>query len=319
MADDIKKDFYGKDILSLDQFDTSSITHLFETTDKLVAKIKRNESLNLLAGRVITLLFFEPSTRTFGSFSSAVKRLGGQTIDIQDPISTTSWVKGETLEDTIKVYEAYSDLIIIRHSEIGSANIAASTAKIPVVNAGDGGGEHPTQALFDLYTVHQKFGKLTGLKCMLGRDPMHSRTIRSFAQALAIYPNNTIYLLSNKDLRMSSDLRKSLIAKGLKIIEIDNEEDIPTDAHVWYWNRIQKERFKSEAELKETKEQFVLTKNLLSKKGNNDLIILDPLPRVDEISTEVDEDPRALYLRDQLKNGLYVRMSILALVLGGLR
>ena len=318
MGAKIQNDYKNKDILSLDQFDASSISQLFNTTDKLIAKIKAGGNLDILTGRVVTLLFFEPSSRTFGSFMSAVKRLGGQTIDIQDPLKTGSFVKGESLEDSVKAYEAYSDALIIRHPEVGSVGRAAEVAQIPVINAGDGSGEHPTQALYDLYTIYQKFNTLEGLKFVVGRDPLHSRTIRTFLKALALYSNNTVYLLSTKDLRLPNEDLKELKNKGLAIYNIDNEKDIPNDAHVWYWNRIQKERFKSGSESEITKSKFILTKKLLQEKGNNNLIILDPLPRVEEIDTVVDSDQRALYLTTQLKNGIYVRMALLSLVLGKL-
>lgn len=319
MAGDIKNNFSGKDILSLSQFDTSSISTLFKTTDKLIAKMKRGGNLEILKGRVITLLFFEPSSRTFGSFMAAAKRLGAETIDIQNAAQTGSFVKGETLEDAVRVFEAYSDLIILRHPEKGSAKRASDLINIPLINGGDGPGDHPTQTLYDLYTIYKRFGKLSGLKIVAAGDPLHSRTIKSLAKGLSLYGDNTLYVLSPEALRMKSSEIQVLQYAGLKIIEINNENDIPKDAHVWYWNRVQKERFSSESEYKKHLGKFILTPKLLKEKGNNHLIILDPLPRVEEIDPTVDADPRALYLSEQLKNGLHVRMAILALVLGGVR
>ena len=209
--------------------------------------------------------------------------------------------------------DGYSDLIVIRHPENGSAKRAADVATAPVINAGDGSNEHPTQALLDLYTIQSRFGKLTNLKVLVAGDLLYGRTARSLLQGLSLYKGNTIYLLSPKQLRIDSVLLKRL-RKDLTVIEISNEKQIPDDCHVWYWTRIQKERIKSKKLLNELKNTFVVTNKLLEKKGNKKMIIMHPLPRVGEISTEVDSDPRALYFQ-QAKNGLYIRMALLALIL----
>lgn len=304
--------YKNSDILSLSQFDQKSLTQLFKATKRIIALIKNNKCSNVLKGSAIALLFFEPSTRTHNSFSSAAQRLGAGVIGIQDT-SLTSMLKGESFEDTIRMIDGYSDLIVIRHPENGSAKRAADAASVPVINAGDGSNEHPTQALLDLYTIYSKFGKLSSLKILVAGDLLYGRTARSLLQGLSLFKGNTIYLLSPKKLKMDSNLIKNLKNK-LKIIEIETEKQIPTDCNVWYWTRIQKERIKSKALQKSIKNAFIITKKLLTDKGNKKMIIMHPLPRVGEIATEVDTDPRAFYFQ-QAKNGLYIRMALLALIL----
>lgn len=313
----IKGDFVHKNILSLSQFDRKSLDLLFATTRKIITKCKQNKCPQSLAGKIITLLFFEPSSRTFSSFSSAIKRLGGQTVEYQNPMETSSAVKGESLADTIRVFESYSDLIVIRHQTEGTAQAAAEAARFaPIVNAGDGGHEHPTQALLDLFTLHQKFGRLDNLVGVMSTDPLHSRTIRSLALGLSLYPNNTIYLLSPKHLRMNPEVVKEIKKRGTKVVEIFDTKDIPTQANFWYWNRIQKERFSDTRDYESALGKFSITPQLLKEKGNKDMIIMDPLPRVEEIDPRVDEDPRAYYFH-QVRNGLFVRMALLSLILRG--
>lgn len=304
--------YKNSDILSLSQFDQKSLTQLFKATNRIIALIKKNKCSNVLKGSAIALLFFEPSTRTHNSFSSAAQRLGAGVIGIQDT-SLTSMLKGESFEDTIRMIDGYSDLIVIRHPENGSAKRAADAASAPVINAGDGSNEHPTQALLDLYTIQHKFGKLNNLKILLAGDLLYGRTARSLLSGLSLYKGNTAYLLSPKKLRMDPALIKDL-KNRLEIIEIHTEKQIPNDCDVWYWTRIQKERIKSKTLLRSAKNSFIITKKLLKEKGNKKMIIMHPLPRVGEIATDVDSDPRAFYFQ-QAKNGLYIRMALLALVL----
>src|SRR5436305_6930506 len=183
-----------------------------------------NEPSYILAGNIISLLFFEPSSRTFGSFAAAVKRLGGQTIEIQDPQTVSSVSKGESFEDTIRTFEAYSDAIVLRHRIVGSAEQAARVAtSIPVINAGDGNNEHPTQTLLDLYTLYEKFGRLNNLTCLLAGDPLNSRVIHSLIRGLSLFENNTVYLLSPRQLRLKRSDFYCLSERGIKIIEIHHE------------------------------------------------------------------------------------------------
>lgn len=315
----IETSFVGKDIISLDQFDKASINKLIATVQTIKNTVKKGQAYDLLRGSVITLLFFEPSSRTFGSFSAAIKRIGGQTIDYQNPLQTSSAVKGETLEDTIQVFENYSDAIVIRHPEVGTAQRAANAANfIPVVNAGDGAGEHPTQALLDFVTMHEKLGKLDGLKGVMAGDLLYGRTIHSLIKGFSNYSNVTLYLLSPEKLKLPREMFEEYKHKGINLVEISSEKEIPNDCNFWYWTRVQKERFSDVNEYEKLKHSFVLTKKLLEEKGNKDLILMHPLPRVGEIETEVDSDPRALYLRDQVKNGMFTRMALMGLILGKL-
>lgn len=313
----INGEFKNKNIISLDQFDLESIKVLFSTINKIKTKILKGEKPYLLSGTITSLLFFEPSSRTFSSFSAAVKRLGGNTIEYQNPLQTSSVVKGETLEDTIKVFENYSDVIVIRHPEKGTAEKAVkASGKIPIINAGDGIGEHPTQALMDLFTIYSHFGELSNICGLLAGDLLNGRTVHSLIKGLALYPNNHLYLLSPKELRLDPGLKKELSASGIKITEIYDKKDIPNNCHFWYWTRVQKERFRDLKQYEKVKNIFILNPRLVKKKGNKKMIIMHPLPRVGEIDTRVDSDPRAIYLTDQLQNGVYTRMALLSLVLG---
>lgn len=313
----INDHFLGKDIVSLHQFDQKSIQTVIDQAKKISKDLAEGKVFQELNGKIATLLFFEPSSRTFSSFAAAFKRLGGDTIDHQNPMQTSSAVKGETLEDSIKVFEAYSDIIIMRHAEKGAALRAAQAARhIPVINAGDGIGEHPTQALLDMYTIYEKFGRLDGLKILMAGDMLNGRTVHSLLKALSYFPDNTVYLLSPENLRLGPDFLMEIKKSGLTIQEISHEEEIPQDCHVWYWTRVQKERFTDLAEYERLKTSFIITPDLLERRGNDQMIILHPLPRVGEIDPRVDEDPRAWYLTHQVKNGMYVRMALCGLVLG---
>lgn len=309
--------FHNLDILSLDQFTPQMLSALFNETAKMSKLAKAHKPSSILAGKVVTLVFFEPSSRTFSSFASAVKRLGGATIEHQDPTKNSSAVKGETIEDTIRVFEAYSDAIVIRHPKVGTARLAAEAAEnIPIVNAGDGIGEHPTQALMDMYTIYEKFGRLDKLTGVMAGDMLNGRTTHSLLKGLSLYKGNTIYLLSPKELRLSKDDYKEITGRGIKLIEIDSEKDLPKNAQFWYWTRVQKERFTSTEAYEKVKNKFIVTPDLLKTYGNNEMILMHPLPRVGEIETSVDADSRAVYLRSEIQNGMYLRMALLKLVLG---
>lgn len=313
----IHGNFADKDILSLSQFISSDIELLFTKVPEMKKLRNNKEASRLLSGTIASLLFFEPSSRTISSFSAALKLLDCKTIEMQN-VQVSSIAKGESFEDTIRVFEAYSDLIIIRHKDAGSAQQASDIAEIPIINAGDGGASHPTQTLLDLYTIQEKFGRLTGLKVVACGDVLHSRTIHSLIEGLSLFSNNEVYLLSPDELKFTKSEFEKFSKLGAKILEITSPDEIPKDTHVFYWNRIQKERFENNKEAEKYSGQFPLTSQFLEQYGNNDLIILDPLPRVDEIASEIDQNPRALYLKNQLKNGLYIRMALAGLVLGRL-
>ncbi len=312
----IDGNFKGKDILSIDQFSPRDINILFKQASKMRGIAKNARPSDILKGNIVTLIFYEPSSRTFNSHAAAVKQLGGATIEIHD-VSSSSVVKGESLEDTIRVFEAYSDAIVLRHPIKGSVQKAADAAQfVPIINAGDGAGSHPTQALLDLFTIYEKFKRLDNITAVLCGDVLHSRTHHSLIEGLSLYKKNIIYLLSPKELKLSREDFERYSERNIKLIEIHDEKEIPKNADVWYWNRIQKERFENPKEAEKYKNKLTLTQKLLQERGNKNLIILDPLPRVGEIDLAVDADPRAGYLRTQVRNGMYVRMALLSLVLG---
>lgn len=306
-----------RDIVSFDHISRADLRLLFDLTDSMKQLAINNRPSHLLAGQIVALLFFEPSSRTFGSFAAAVKRLGGQTLEIQQPDVVASCAKGETFEDTIRTFEAYSNAIVLRHKLAGAAQLAADAACFaPIINAGDGNNEHPTQTMLDLYTLYERFGRLDNLKGLLVGDLLNSRTIHSLIRGLSLFPNNTVYLLSPSQLRLTRDDYVSFRSRGIDAIEVSNIHDIPADCDFWYWTRIQKERFASLEEYEQVAQgKFVVTPQLMHDHASKDMILMDPLPRVGTIDPAVDEDERAVYLRSQIRNGLYTRMALLALVL----
>ncbi len=317
LSNKINGDFKGKDIISLDQFTQKDIKILFSQVPKMREIALKAKPSKIIAGKIVVLLFYEPSSRTFGSFSAAIKQIGGQTVEILNPQQFSSVVKGETFEDTIRVFEAYSDAIVLRHPIVGAASNAAAMSKfVPIINAGNGIGEHPTQALLDLYTIYEKFQRLDNLTGVVSGDLLNGRTVHSLIRGLSLFKNNKLFLLSPKALSLSKKDYLSFSKRGIVLAEITNEKDIPKNAHFWYWTRVQKERFDSLEDYKKVKNRYIVTKKLLDQYANKDMILMHPLPRVGEIATEVDNDPRAVYLRSQIRNGMYVRMALLALVLG---
>lgn len=313
----INGNFKGKDIISLDQFSASDLEILFPVTAKMAIIGANAKPSDILKGNIITLIFYEPSSRTFGSFSASVKQLGGQTVEILNPQQFSSVSKGETLEDTIRVFEAYCDTIIIRHPVVGTAKKAAEIAtRIPIINAGDGIGEHPTQALLDLYTIYEKFGRLNNLTGLIAGDILNGRTVHSLIRGFSLFKQNKIYLLSPKKLQLSRADFLKFANRGIKLVIIESEKDIPKNADFWYWTRVQKERFENIKGYESVKNKFIVSPQLLEKYGSKDMILMHPLPRVGEILPEVDNDPRAVYLTKQTRNGMYIRMALMALVLG---
>lgn len=315
--DKINGSFKGKDIISLDQFSPQDISILFKRTAQMKKIAVNAKPSDLLKGNIVTLIFYEPSSRTFGSFGASVKQLGGATIDIQDPQHFSSVSKGETLEDTIRVFEAYCDAIVIRHPLVGTASNAADVAKfVPIINAGDGIGEHPTQALLDLYTIFEQTKRLDTLTGVLAGDMLNGRTVHSLIRGLSKYKKNKLYLLSPKELRLSLEDRKLFQKSNIELFEIEKENDIPKNADFWYWTRVQKERFKNQSEYEKVKNRYILSNKLIKERAGKNTIFMHPLPRVGEILTEVDKNPNAVYLRSEVRNGMYIRMALLTLMLG---
>jgi aspartate carbamoyltransferase len=310
--------FKGKDVVSFDQFSVADLDILFRLSAYMKRIVVNNEPSHILDGLLVGLLFFEPSSRTFSSFAAAVKRLGGQTIEMLNPETVTSVSKGESFEDTIRVMESYTNAIVLRHRIAGSAEQAANVAEfVPVINAGDGNNEHPTQTLLDLYTLYERFGRLHNLTGLLAGDALNSRTIHSLIRGLSLYENNTVYILAPRRLRLSRDDFMIFRDRGIRVREISCEKEIPKDCDFWYWTRVQKERFASQEEYRAAQKEIVkATPQLLATYARKDMILMDPLPRVDSVDPAVDADERAVYLRSQIRNGLYTRMALLALILG---
>ncbi len=265
---------------------------------------------DLLKEKVIALLFYEPSSRTMLSFQSAATRLGAGTILAQGR-EMSSLKKGESIEDTIRMVMGYADLIVMRHPEAGSAERAASVSTVPFINAGDGGNEHPTQALLDLYTIKKEKGTLEGLHVAFACDPLHSRTIRSLALTLSQYKGTRLTFISPPSLRAQPEFLGKLQRRGVPCKEV-GDFSAGFDADILYMNRLQEERFEDRSEFEKYRKSFVLHASMLKGKK---VLIMDPLPRIDEIGTSVDALPNAIYFR-QAANGVPVRMALLAMLLG---
>ncbi len=279
---------------------------------KLAAEFEKNPVQDIMRGKVVATLFFEPSTRTRLSFESAVNKLGGRVIGFSD-IGSTSVSKGESLKDTIKTVSNYSDLIVMRHPIEGSARHASEVASVPVINAGDGANQHPTQCLLDLYSIHKTQGTLENLNIFMVGDLKYGRTVHSLLQAMS-YFNPTFNFISPDELKMPDEYKLHLENKGIKYFEHSDFTNIMQYADIVYMTRVQRERFSDPMEYEKVKNVYIL-KNSMLKDTKSNLRILHPLPRVNEISTDVDENEKAYYFTQAL-NGVYTRMAIMASILG---
>ena len=292
-----------KHVLGCDQFTRESLDELFKLTDDV--KNNPKKYADSLDGKIVSVMFFEPSTRTRMSFESAILRLGGKIIVTENAGSNSSATKGETLEDTIKILCGYSDAIVMRHSRDDSAIVAASVSNVPILNAGSGKSEHPTQALLDMYTIKEKRKKLDGIKVAILGDLVYGRTIHSLLKLLCLYKDVEIYGLSKKAFALPEKYIKMLKEHNIIYKVCESFDELPKDIDVMYHTRIQSERFDGDF----GKEEFIINKEVLSKFSKN-TIVLHPLPRVNEISEDIDDDPRAMYFK-QAHNGMYVRMALL--------
>lgn len=304
--------WYGKDILSVKQFNREDLEYIFAVAHEMRVMVERVGTFDLLKGKILANLFYEPSTRTSSSFTAAMERLGGSVIPINE-VRYSSVAKGESLPDTVRTLECYADVIVLRHPEVGSAAIAAQAARKPVINAGDGIGEHPTQALLDAFTIREELGHIDGLTVTLLGDLKHGRTVHSLARLLSLYKVKLNYV-SPDILRMPPDLIEELKAKGVAQTEYATLDPCLAETDVLYVTRVQKERFTDEAVYESVKDAYVINKEVM-KKAKERMIVMHPLPRVGEIDPAIDDDPRAAYFR-QMEYGLYVRMALLAMVLG---
>lgn len=302
-----------QDVLSVSQFDRAAIDYVFGRAREMREMVERVGVVDLLRGKVAACIFYEPSTRTSASFIAAMQRLGGSVIPITSGVSFSSVSKGETLEDTMRVLEQYADVIILRHPEVGSAKQAAVAASVPIINAGDGPGEHPTQALLDLFTIQEELGRIDGLKIAMVGDLRYGRTVHSLTKLLLQYDVSLRYV-SPEILRLPLNVMNQVIDAKIAVRETHSVADVIENADVLYITRVQKERFTDLEQYESVKDYYVIKPELMAQ-AKEKMIVMHPLPRVGEIDEEVDKDPRAAYFR-QVKNGMYIRMALLAGVLG---
>lgn len=304
--------FYGKDILSVKQFSRADLEYIFGVAQEMHEMVARVGSFDLLKGKILANLFYEPSTRTSSSFTSAMERLGGSVIPINE-VRYSSVSKGESLPDTVRTLECYADVVVLRHPEVGASAQAAKYARKPVINAGDGVGEHPTQALLDLFTIVSELGEVDGLTVTMLGDLKYGRTVHSLARLLSLY-NVKLNYVSPDILRMPPEIIAELEEKGIPQAEYTNLDPVLAETDVLYVTRVQKERFEDQESYESVRGAYNITAETMQI-AKDYMVVMHPLPRVGEISMEVDEDPRAAYFR-QMEYGLYVRMALLAMVLG---
>jgi len=304
--------FYGNDILSVKQFSKDDLIYIFGVAHEMREMVARIGTFDLLKGKILANLFYEPSTRTSSSFTSAMERLGGSVIPINE-VRYSSVSKGESLPDTIRTLECYADVIVLRHPEVGASALAAKYARKPVLNAGDGVGEHPTQALLDLFTILAELGTADNLTVTMLGDLKYGRTVHSLSRLLSLF-NVTLRYVSPEILRLPQEIIDEINHNGIIQTEHTSLNEILPDTDVLYVTRVQKERFENPADYDSVKDAYVITPEIMQQ-AKEKMIVMHPLPRVGEISMDFDDDPRAAYFR-QMEYGLYVRMALLAMVLG---
>ena len=300
-----------KDIISMNDMSKEEILEILEIAKK-IEKTSEEEKLNFLKGKIIATLFFEPSTRTKMSFESAAFRLGAQVLQLP-PLELSSVKKGESFSDTIKMVESYSDVIVVRHPNDGAARLASTTSQKPVLNAGDGSNQHPSQTLLDLYTIKDEKGTLNNLSIAFVGDLKYGRTVHSLVKALTHF-NPVIYFVAPKILQMPSYLIDDLDKNNIKYEILEDFRDCLDKIDVFYMTRIQKERFPDIEDYEKLKGVYVINKKNILGECKEDMIILHPLPRVDEISTDLDDTKHALYFK-QAKNGIPIRQAMMMKVL----
>ena len=312
MCGEIQKRFVGKNIVSIKDISKEEIDFILDKAEFIETL---QDKFSLLRGKVMASLFFEPSTRTKDSFTSACIKLGGTVVGFSN-VGTTSVKKGESLHDNTKMYEKYADVLVMRHNLEGAARHVAESIKIPVINGGDGANQHPTQTLLDLYSIKKTQGKINELKVAMVGDLKYGRTVHSLAVALALY-NCRLYFISPKSLKMPKYIKDELDKKNIIYSEHDKIEEVINNLDILYMTRIQGERFPDKTEYEKVKGIYVLRKNMLKKVKDN-LKIMHPLPRVNEISTDVDKTKYAYYF-EQAGNGIPIRQALLCLVTGALK
>lgn len=304
-------EFAARDIVSIKDFSREEIDYVLKTTDSVEPLAKK--SSHALDGKIMATLFFEPSTRTKLSFESAMYRYGGNCLGFAEP-KAASVQKGENLADTVRVVESYADVLVIRHPLEGAARLAAEFASVPVINAGTGAEEHPTQAMLDLYTIRRELGKIDGLNIALAGDLRYGRTVHSLAYALSLYDIN-LYLVSPTLLRLRKEVLEEVSGR-IKVQEFEELSKVLPKVDVLYMTRIQKERFGSLEDYEKVRGSYRLVASDLSQ-ARPEMIVMHPLPRVDEIEYTVDNTRHSKYFK-QVWYGLLVRMALIGLVLGAL-
>ncbi len=298
--------FRLKDIISIKDFKREDIEYLLEEASKLENIAKSKEVSEELKGKLLGLMFFEPSTRTKISFETAMKRLGGECIGFENS-GSSSVSKGESIADTAKMFEGYSDALVIRHELEGVSKFISDIVDVPVINAGDGAGQHPTQTLLDLYTIKNEIGSIDNLKIALIGDLKFGRTVHSLSNALGLFDNVKIYLVSPPELRMPQEVLHDISKTNVEYEEVNSIEEVIDDVDVLYVTRIQKERFADIEDYQKIKGAYIINKKMLEGK---DLIVMHPLPRIDEIDADVDNTIYNKYFT-QAANAVPVRMAIL--------
>jgi aspartate carbamoyltransferase len=302
----------GKDILHGNQFTKKDIEAVMKVAAEFEKELKGKGALNLLKGKILATLFFEPSTRTRLSFEAAMQRLGGGVIGLGS-LEGSSVAKGESLTDTARTVAQYADVIVLRHPRQGSAKEAADAVPIPVINAGDGAGQHPTQALLDIFTMRKELGTLKDLKVCLAGDLKYGRTVHALAEVLSLF-GARLFFVSPAMLRMPEEITASLRGRGMEVTETEDLFQAASQCDLIYMTRIQKERFSDLGEYEKVKGSYVINQEFLSRL-KKEITIMHPLPRVDEIHPEVDGYAGAAYFR-QMRNGIFIRMALLAMIFG---
>jgi aspartate carbamoyltransferase catalytic subunit len=298
-----------KHVIKSQQFDRDLLTEIFNTSQQMESVFENGQS-KLLSGKILASLFYEPSTRTRLSFESAMMRLGGRIITTENAKEFSSAAKGENIEDTIRVVQSYADAIVIRHHESGTAEKASLFSDIPIINAGDGPGQHPTQALTDLYTIQKELGTIDDISIAMVGDLQNGRTVRSLCYLLSKYKNIKVYFVSPDVVKMRDDIKDYLTKYRVSFTEESNLLEVAKKVDVIYQTRIQKERFSNNPEdFEKAIGKYIIDESVLNVMKDKS-IIMHPLPRLNEISNKVDSDPRAAYFR-QAKNAIYVRGALL--------
>ncbi|MBU3195601.1 aspartate carbamoyltransferase [Clostridium algidicarnis] len=302
----------GRHLVDPMDFTLEEIQEILILSQKII--LNPNDYSDICKGKILASLFYEPSTRTRFSFEAAMLRLGGQVIGFSEA-NSSSVAKGESIADTIRTVGCYADIAAIRHPKEGSSKIASQYSSIPVINAGDGGHQHPTQTLTDLLTIKSIKGNLDNNVIGICGDLKFGRTVHSLIKSMSRYKNNKFVLISPKKLSIPDYISKEVLKKNnIEYLEIEKMDDVIKDLDILYMTRVQKERFFNEDEYLKLKDSYILNKEKMNK-SKEDMIVMHPLPRVNEIAYEVDEDPRACYF-EQAKYGMYVRMALIAKLLG---